>query len=248
MPIDKDPYGRRTLDFIDKLRSLTDFNEVSQAIFKEIEWFGFDCVSILTMPGPEPADLRERILLNTRPPEFTQRYIEKNYVAYDPVLKEVRKDFNSYSWTDIRRLGGLNKIEREILDEPTEFGLFDGLAVPNLTRSGAVTMFGPCGADPDLSPRARSAIELIGMYSVSALESARRKEAVHRPKQSRLSTREREIMQWVATGRSDDEIGQILGLTARTVNWHVENAKQKLDAYRRTYAVVQAIRLGEISL
>jgi len=28
----------------------------------------------------------------------------------------------------------------------------------------------------------------------------------------------------------------------------VENAKKKLDAFRRTYAVVQAIRFGEISL
>ena len=42
--------------------------------------------------------------------------------------------------------------------------------------------------------------------------------------------------------------GQILSIATATVTQHVENAKRKLDALRRTYAVVQAIRLGEISV
>jgi DNA-binding CsgD family transcriptional regulator len=63
-----------------------------------------------------------------------------------------------------------------------------------------------------------------------------------------LTPREREIMQWVASGKTDDEIGDILSIGATTVTSHVENAKQKLDAFRRTYAVVQALRFGEITL
>jgi LuxR family quorum sensing-dependent transcriptional regulator len=71
-----------------------------------------------------------------------------------------------------------------------------------------------------------------------------REEVVHTP----LTPREREIMQWVASGKTDDEIAEILSIGTTTVTSHVENAKQKLDTFRRTYAVVQAIRLGEISL
>jgi LuxR family quorum sensing-dependent transcriptional regulator len=71
-----------------------------------------------------------------------------------------------------------------------------------------------------------------------------REEIVHTP----LTDREREILQWVAAGKSDDEIADILSIVTTTVTSHVENAKRKLDAFRRTYAVVQAIRLGEISL
>ena len=63
-----------------------------------------------------------------------------------------------------------------------------------------------------------------------------------------LTPREREIMQWVAAGKTDEEIGDILSIGTTTVTSHVENAKQKLDAFRRTYAVVQALRFGEISL
>ena len=39
-------------------------------------------------------------------------------------------------------------------------------------------------------------------------------------------------MQWVAAGKSDDEIADILTLSAPTVTWHVENAKRKLDAFK----------------
>jgi DNA-binding CsgD family transcriptional regulator len=55
-------------------------------------------------------------------------------------------------------------------------------------------------------------------------------------------------MRWVAAGKTDDEIGEILTISRETVTTHVENAKIKLNATRRTYAVVQALRFGEISL
>jgi LuxR family quorum sensing-dependent transcriptional regulator len=55
-------------------------------------------------------------------------------------------------------------------------------------------------------------------------------------------------MQWVAVGKTDEEIGQILNLGTSTVASHIENAKRKLDTFRRTHAVAQAIRLGEICL
>lgn len=134
------------------------------------------------------------------------------------------------------------------MDEARDFGARDGFIVPIVTLSGSVSLFSPCGLEPNLTQRARAAIEIIGMYSFHALKRAlishERQSAVHTP----LTAREREIMQWVAAGKSDDEIAGILSLSTPTVTWHVENAKRKLDAFRRTYAVVQAIRFGEIAL
>ena len=71
-----------------------------------------------------------------------------------------------------------------------------------------------------------------------------REEVAHTP----LTPREREIMQWVAAGKTDDEIGEILTLGTSTVASHIENAKRKLDTFRRTHVVAEAVRLGEISL
>ena len=61
-----------------------------------------------------------------------------------------------------------------------------------------------------------------------------------------LSDRERDILAWAAEGKSSWEIATILGVSERTVNWHVEQSKKKLDAVTRTQAVIKALRSGEI--
>jgi len=51
---------------------------------------------------------------------------------------------------------------------------------------------------------------------------------------------------WVAASKTDDEISAILTIGSETVKTHVENAKYKLNAAKRTFAAVQALRFGEI--
>lgn len=242
-----DIYSKRTLDFVERLQQRHNFDEISQLVVKELEWFGFTCVTAFSLPGPG-AELQDGIMLNNRPPEFTERYFERNYLANDPCISELRRNLNPYSWNDLRNRRKMSKAERTILDEAGEFGINDGFVIPIVTLSGSTSLFCPCGPQPDLSPRARAAIELIGIYSNNALRRALMRLQQDRVERTPLTPREREILQWVAAGKTDEEIGEILSLGTTTVTSHVENAKRKLDAFRRTYAVVQAIRLGEISL
>jgi DNA-binding CsgD family transcriptional regulator len=58
-----------------------------------------------------------------------------------------------------------------------------------------------------------------------------------------LSNREREILAWIAEGKSDASIGQILNISSKTVNYHVENAKRKFAVATRIQAVIAALRM-----
>ena len=60
----------------------------------------------------------------------------------------------------------------------------------------------------------------------------------------RLTPREREIISWVALGKPDWQIGRILMISPKTVNYHVETAKRKLGAATRGQAVAIAAGLG----
>jgi DNA-binding response OmpR family regulator len=60
------------------------------------------------------------------------------------------------------------------------------------------------------------------------------------PKAIALNEREVEVLTWAARGRTSTEIGQILGLTKRTVDFHIDNARQKLGAATRTEAAIKA--------
>ena len=53
----------------------------------------------------------------------------------------------------------------------------------------------------------------------------------------RLTARERDVLTWVADGKSDWEISVILGLSQTTVRFHVDNARRKLGAVNRAQAV-----------
>jgi DNA-binding CsgD family transcriptional regulator len=63
----------------------------------------------------------------------------------------------------------------------------------------------------------------------------------------RVTARESEILAWIAAGKSDWAIGQILNISGKTVNFHVENAKRKLGAATRVQAVLAAMRSGIIA-
>jgi DNA-binding response OmpR family regulator len=60
------------------------------------------------------------------------------------------------------------------------------------------------------------------------------------PKQVALSDREAETLTWAARGKTSSEIAQILGLTTRTVDFHIDNARVKLNATSRMHAAVKA--------
>jgi LuxR family quorum sensing-dependent transcriptional regulator len=57
-----------------------------------------------------------------------------------------------------------------------------------------------------------------------------------------LTPREREVLAWVAQGKSAWEIGEILDITKRTVDEHAQTAVRKLGAVNRTHAVAIAVR------
>ncbi len=61
-----------------------------------------------------------------------------------------------------------------------------------------------------------------------------------------LTTREIEVLRWIAHGKSDWQIGQILNISDKTVNFHVENMKRKCGVATRIQVVVKAVHEGKI--
>lgn len=61
-----------------------------------------------------------------------------------------------------------------------------------------------------------------------------------------LSSREKEILQWTAAGKLQQEIGDILSISYRTVEIHLRSARYKLGAVTTVQAVGRAIGMGLI--
>ncbi len=61
-----------------------------------------------------------------------------------------------------------------------------------------------------------------------------------------ITAREKEILQWVHTGKSNWEIATILEISPLTVKNHMQNILRKLDVQNRSHAAAKASRLGLI--
>lgn len=61
------------------------------------------------------------------------------------------------------------------------------------------------------------------------------------PQQVELSEREIAALTWSARGKTSDEIATILGLSKRTIDFHIDNARAKLGVATRIQAVVKAV-------
>jgi DNA-binding NarL/FixJ family response regulator len=64
----------------------------------------------------------------------------------------------------------------------------------------------------------------------------------------RLTDRQLEILVHVARGRTNPQIGRLLGISERTVRNHMRSILQKLTSTDRTQAVVIAIERGWIAI
>ncbi|MEM5584520.1 DNA-binding response regulator [Roseibium sp. AS2] len=76
------------------------------------------------------------------------------------------------------------------------------------------------------------------LFRVTAEDEAGQKQALQ--ERFELTQREAEVLIWIAKGKSNKDIGEILGLSPRTVNKHLEQIFVKLGVENRASAAVRA--------
>ena len=63
-----------------------------------------------------------------------------------------------------------------------------------------------------------------------------------------LTKREREVFEYLIQNNTTKEISEKLNISEKTVRNHISNAMQKLGVKGRSAAVVELLKLNEISL
>ena len=63
-----------------------------------------------------------------------------------------------------------------------------------------------------------------------------------------LTKREKAVFELLVQNKTTREIANILGISEKTVRNHISNVIQKLDCKNRSCAILELIKLGEITL
>jgi transcriptional regulator EpsA len=119
-------------------------------------------------------------------------------------------------------------------------GTYDSLGKP-------VSLFVMAATSGDLGAEQAFLLELIAPFLHLAWmrsQLARPPEDVREARTADLlTTREKEILKWIHLGKSNLEIGTILGISPLTVKNHVQKILRKLNVRNRTQAVGRALAL-----
>jgi LuxR family transcriptional regulator, activator of conjugal transfer of Ti plasmids len=193
-------------------------------------------------------------IISNYPDAWVRHYFREHYLDEDPVVGEFMRHREPFLWTELARPENLSWRQRRLIDEARDAGIVDGITLPihNRGEIAAVSLIpSDCGGEAgSVMRRHQHVLHLMALHyhalahpvllekSLSA-ESSRRR--------SLLSPREKQALEWAARGKSNLEISAILDISSKSVEFHMEGAKRKLQVFNRTHAVAKAIILGLIS-
>lgn len=189
----------------------------------------------------EGGNLADFTFANSMPDGWLGNYSAKNYNHVDPLRRMNRNAPTAFSW-DMAQWETC-PTARDWCGDNRASGVKSGITIPDHS-GGRLKIITLCGTRADLHPHDRIALHIAGLEMMHRVRELGIAPAKDRP---RLSPRERECLQWIAAGKTDWEIGEILSLSGKTVNIYVERAKQKLGVQTRSQAIVQALRGGLIA-
>jgi LuxR family quorum sensing-dependent transcriptional regulator len=241
--------GARALDFIERIEPLTTADDILNSLLAIITEFGLTsfCISGLPEPGES---LREYVLLSGWPTGWLERYIAEDYVHVDPVIRQLKRTVTPFQWDEALYDPGNEPNAHRVMTEATEFRMNSGVTVPIYSVTGfqACVTYGSAERKLDLSNRSVAALHLISIYAHNKMRDVLAGSGNRAAKRATaLSAREIEVLKWMAAGKTNWEIARIIGVTERTVEFHVSQALRRLNAVTRTQAVAEAFRAKVIT-
>jgi LuxR family quorum-sensing system transcriptional regulator CciR len=155
-----------------------------------------------------------------------------------------------FLWSDVEKMIKLTDRQRDILESARKFGLAEGFTVPVHVPGEyqGTCNFGARSLEK-LAPDALPKAQLIGAF---AFEAARRIMRARRRDQGlaqipELTMRQLDCVTLVAMGKTDWEIGRILGISESTAHEHIEAARKRYGVSKRTQLVIRALFDGQIT-
>jgi DNA-binding CsgD family transcriptional regulator len=180
------------------------------------------------------------------PEEWIHEYTSKNYLQVDSIVLENFKTYEVQTWSVARKALFRKK---EITSLGMDFGMREchthGSKPVSPGKTGSMFCFAGPAMERDMRTAAILDLIVPHLHLTLFRVSGNKQTGTGRV---HLSSREKEVLDWLKQGKSSWDTSVILGISERTVNFHVCNIMRKLGATNRPQALAVATRLGLIDL
>ena len=182
------------------------------------------------------------------PADYVAVLMQQDLVTQDPIVIENYRNFRLQYWADTFDRQPWSDAMHTIIGLAEDFGFHKvragcGYGHGARNQKGTEGSFF-CYHGLVRCPRTEEILQLAVPHFHEALLRLDNLFKEHTP----LSPKETEVLKWIAQGKSSWDVSAILGISERTVKFHVANILQKLDAVTRVHAVAIALERGLVEI
>jgi DNA-binding CsgD family transcriptional regulator len=217
-------------------------SQILQSIVKQLDMDYY----LMCVVSPQQLKSSDMFVIDNYPSDWMEYYLQNDLKKNDPVVLHAQSSVTPIFWQNANIISSTNPhADIKIMQQAADAGLVDGITSP--IRG----MFGEFGL---ISIAANKLIDLDKYINLNQTllsitpylyeTSNRLKTNNDTSSKIELTTRECECMEWVIEGKTAWETAQILGISERTTNFHVNNVIEKTSSSNRQQAIAKLLISG----
>jgi LuxR family transcriptional regulator/LuxR family quorum-sensing system transcriptional regulator CciR len=238
MQIDAEEFGR----LLKAINEAKDMLSLRQAILHALNAFG---ISKVYQRGPIAAGpAGPRVVIMDGLPLTWERQYRSRLHLIDPLPQIAKQRLEAFVWPDQVEVGKLQAKQKRFLELARKFGAGRGIGVACFGPEGRSTFMGAILEEDAPTPDDSMLFRIHSIGQNGFQRYCRLVPSAEEPPP--LSNREMEVLHWMAQGKSNSVIADILQISPSSVDVYVRRIFSKLGVSDRTTAAVKAFSLGLI--
>lgn len=199
--------------------------------------FGFSTATLVTIPRAAPGPANYRPLTRTIA-KFWQQAVSRGFPQSHPLWSTLSSTSVPVSWSPASTANDKRLRSRGLAAIAGRHDIAHCLFVPIAGPSHDVAFIALTAGSSTEPGHSGQAEALVGMAVTVVFNQLALLDGHGKCDRHALTRREAEIARWIAAGKTDWEIGKILNISAKTVNYYAENLKRKCGVATRVQAIV----------
>lgn len=191
---------------------------------------------------------KKALAISNFPRSWLEYFFENKFSTHDPIHLASYRTSVGFRFDQIPSLIPITDRQQKIMEASRLAGLTDGFCVPAHIpgeTNGTCTFVVEDGAPLPIENLPMA--QLVGSFAYEAARQLIMKgEKVVRAGEA-LTTRQLECIILVGKGKTDWEIGHVLGIREDTVKEHLEEARRRCGVSRRAELPIHALYRGSVS-
>lgn len=235
------------LDYLRELCGATKLEDVWDLHCRTMAHYGFDRLiygySRFAAPGA-PVAIDDALFLSNHDPAYFDRFIVEKMFTTAPMTRWARNNDGACSWGTLWAAeNALSDDERRVIAFNRQMSVTAGYSIsfadPSPRSFGVIALAARAGlSQNDVDARwSRDGDTIEAMNHVAHLKIL---SLPHHTMRAPLTDRQREVLEWVGEGKSNQDIATIIGVSVPTVEKHLRLARGKLGVETTAQAILKA--------